>query len=84
MYMYIQYIYPFRIIFWITGKDILRRYLNGLELQTCVTLASEPLALTLDVEKKYLYWLTFDNNDNTAVLSQMEYTRNQCGTRCYI
>ena len=57
------------------------RYLNGLVLQTCFSLDSEPLGLALDVENQYLYWLTFDNDDNTAVLTQLSYTREQCGTR---
>ena len=57
------------------------RYLNGLELMTCYVLASEPLALTVDAENQYLYWMTFNNADNTVSLSQLSYTSEQCGTR---
>ena len=71
----------FRRVFWITGKYIMTSYLNGLERMTCYGLASEPLALTVDADNQYLYWMTFDNADNTVSLSQLSYTREQCGTR---
>jgi hypothetical protein len=65
-------------IFWITGKDILMRKLNGLVMDRCVSGESEPLALTLDVERQYLYWMTFKNEDNTVWLNQLAYTTEQC------
>lgn len=55
--------------------------LNGLVLQTCISLTTEPLAITLDVEKQIIYWMTFTNEDNTAWLQQLDYTTEQCGTR---
>ena len=70
-----------RRVFWVSGKYIKTSYLNGLELMTCYGLASEPLALTVDADNQYLYWMTFDNADNTVSLSQLSYTREQCGTR---
>ena len=57
------------------------KYLNGLEQVTCVSAASEPLALALDVENKYLYYMTFDTEDNRAMLTQLSYTIEQCGMR---
>ena len=68
-------------MFWITGKDIVMKYVNGLEQVTCVSAASEPLALALDVENKYLYYMTFDTEVNTAMLTQLSYTIEQCGMR---
>ena len=85
MYIYMLHIFNVfnvcRRVFWITGKYIMTSYLNGLERMTCYGLASEPLALTVDADNQYLYWMTFDNADNTVSLSQLSYTREQCGTR---
>lgn len=57
-------------------------FLNGLEQTTCASVDSEPLALALDVEGQYLYWMTFDTEENTVMLSQLKYNNTQCGTRC--
>ena len=78
-----SHIFACRRIFWIDGKDIMMGHLNGLVQMTCYSLDSEPLALALDVEKQYMYWLTF-HEGNIAMLSQLNYTREQCGTRCKI
>jgi hypothetical protein len=72
--------YDNRRIFWITGKVIMARKLSGFSKELCISVESEPLALTLDVEKKYLYWMTFNNEDNTVWLNQLDYTTEGCGT----
>ena len=74
----------FRRAFWISGKYIKTKYLNGLQLMICYSLDSEPLALTVDAENQHLYWMMFDSEDNTVSLSQLSYTRAQCGTRYYM
>ena len=79
--LHVEYLFPCRMIFWITGSDIMMKNLNGLVLQTCISLTTEPLALTLDVEQKYLYLMTFSNEDNTAWLGQLNYSSEQCGER---
>ena len=70
-----------RRVFWITGNFIMTKYLNSLEPMTCYSLESEPLALAVDTDNQYLYWMTFDTVDNTVSLSQLNYTRKECGTR---
>ena len=70
-----------RRVFWITGNNIMTKYLNSLEPMTCCSLESEPLALTVDTDNQYLYWMTFDTVDNTVSLSQLNYTTKECGTR---
>jgi hypothetical protein len=67
-------------IFWITGKVIMARKLSGFSKELCISVESEPLALTLDVERMYLYWMTFNNEDNTVWLNQLDYTTEGCGT----
>ena len=69
------------MIFWITGKVIMTRKLNGFSKGPCISVESEPLALTLDVEGKYLYWMSFRSEDNTVWLNQLNYTIEGCGTR---
>ena len=71
----------YRRLFWITGKDIVAMKLNGLAIRTCITVESEPLAVTLDVERQYLYWMTFNNENNTVELNQLAYTIEECGKR---
>ena len=73
--------YDNRRIFWITGKVIMARKLSGFSKELCISVESEPLALTLDVERKYLYWMTFNNEDNTVWLNQLDYTTEGCGTK---
>ena len=78
---YFSVLYTFRIIFWITGKDIVAGKLNGLAERLCYSAESEPLALTLDVEGQYLYWMSLNNDDNTVWLNQLNYTAEECGAR---
>ena len=55
--------------------------LNGLRESVCISVESEPLALTVDVEGRYLYWMTFNNEDNTVWVNQLNYSIEECGTR---
>lgn len=68
----------YRLVFWISGNDIMMKTLNGLESEAC-TSASSPIALAVDVSQQVLYWLTVDTADSVAYISQLEYAKRQCG-----
>ena len=53
--------------------------LSGLEVKTCIGTGSNPIALAVDVNQQLLYWLTVNATDNAVSISQLGYTKWQCG-----
>ena len=53
--------------------------LNGLVERVCFTASQDPLALTVDVSRQLLFWVSYSNERVTV--SQVEYSRSGCGTR---
>ena len=53
--------------------------LNGLEERVCYTAPRDPEALTVDVSRQLLYWVSYNNE--MVIVSQVDYSRRGCGTR---
>ena len=70
---------PYRLVFWISGNNIMMTILSGLEVKTCIGTGSNPIALAVDVNQQLLYWLTVNATDNAVSISQLGYTKWQCG-----
>ena len=67
------------LMFWVSGNEIHMQTLNGLVGRVCFTATRDPLALTVDVSRQLLYWVSCSNE--MVTVSQVEYSRRGCGTR---
>ena len=68
-----------RLFFWNGGNEIKAKSINGLWSYSCVTLSSNPEALTIDPINRVLYYAIF-NNDQVTV-GRISYSRFSCETR---
>ena len=67
------------LMFWVSGNEIHMKMLNGLEERVCYTAPRNPEALTVDVSRQLLYWVSYNNE--MVIVSQVDYSRRGCGTR---
>ena len=67
------------LFFWVSGREIHMKTLNGLVETVCYTAPRDPEALTVDVSRQLLYWVSYSNE--MVIVSQVEYSRSGCGTR---
>ena len=67
------------LMFWVSGREIHMQTLNGLVERVCFTGSRDPLALTVDVSRQLLFWVSYSNE--MVTVSQVEYSRSGCGTR---
>ena len=71
--------FSYSLMFWVSGREIHMKTLNGLAEGVCFTASRDPLALTVDVSRQLLYWVSYNNE--VVIVSQVEYSRSGCGTR---